>query len=408
MPSVAQATSPSCGRSQPPLTRPVSFRFATEERASTAVKMLPTDELRMMQAKEEVREMRSSKSTPDSTPTRRSPSVKSGGSTPLTETKPFRFKSEERHRKALENMQNKNNSAGRLKVPESEEEVKELAKLKVMRAREYADTWAPPKKESPSGKRRPITVAKSPHFTCEARIQYHREVVVPKRKMKEAAEERARRREQRLKEEEEEREIKEYRRTLVPKARLMPNFFGPVFQPDYTASQPATKGKEPRLSTASRFGPTRAPPGAPVFSIHSPMERPDPYLGSLQRQPPPSKGEFVDLESTPLKSMVDANDADSDCGMGESGRQALAALQQQLSNANSGGVHQASDSLGSLSGDDQENDVENDDVQAMVALRQQLSNAKMYMAPVVASAPKQPEENGGADSFGADDMQTSP
>jgi len=400
MPSVAQASPANCGRSQPPLTRPVSFRFATEERASMAVKMLPTDELRMMQAKEEVEEMRSSK-TPESTPTRRSPSVKSAGSTPLTETKPFRFKSEERHRKALENMQNKNNSAGRLKMPESEEEAKELAKLKVMRAREYADTWAPPKKESPSGKQRPITVPKSPHFTCEARIQYHHEVVLPKRKMKEAAAERARRREQRLKEEEEQRAIKEYRKTLVPKARLMPNFFGPVFQPDYTASQPATKGKEPRLSTASRFGPTRAPPGAPVFSIHSPMDRPDPYLGSLQRQLPPVKSRSADLDSTPLRSTMDGNDADSDCEMGESGRQALAALQQQLSNAKSAGVPQASDSLGSLSGDDQESDVENDDVQAMVALRQQLSNAKMHMA--VASNPPGPEENGGAD-----DMQTSP
>eukprot|EP00803_Ostreobium_quekettii_P011654 evm.model.scf_4186.1 EVM.evm.TU.scf_4186.1 scf_4186:6168-7889(-) len=276
-----------------------------------------------------------------------------------------------------------------------------------MRAREYADTWAPPKKESPSAKQRPITVAKSPRFTCEARIQYHREVVVPKRKMKEAAAERARRREQRLKEEEEQRQIKEYRKTLVPKARLMPNFFGPVFQPDYTASQPATKGKEPHLSTASRIGPTRAPPGAPVFSIHSPMERPDPYLGSLQRQPPPAMGKFADLDSSLSKPMAEGNDVDSDSEMGPS-RQALAALQQQLSNANSAGAPQASDSLGSLSGDDEENDVENDDVQAMVALRQQLSNAKMQMAPAVASVLKEPEENGRADSIGADDMQLSP
>lgn len=292
-----------------------------------------------------------------------------------------------------------NNSAGRLKVPESEEEAKELAKLKVMRARKYADTWAPPRRES-SSKQRPITVAKSPRFTCESRIQYHREVVVPKRKMKEAAEQRARRREQRLKEEEEQREIKEYRKTLVPKARLMPNFFGPVFQPDYTASQPATKGKEPRLSTGSRTGPTRAPPGAAVFSIHSPMERPDPYLGSLERQQLPTNSRSADLDSTPSKCVAAGNDADSDCDMGASGRQALAALQQQLSNANSAGAPPASDSLGSLSGDEEEDDVENDDVQAMVALRQQLSNAKMQMAPVVTSAPKE--------SGVVDDMQMGP
>ncbi|CAD7702927.1 unnamed protein product [Ostreobium quekettii] len=228
-------------------------------------------------AEEEVQEMRSSK-TPDATSARSS----STRSSPVTATKPFHFKSEERRRKALENNQNKGNSAGRLKVPENEEDAKKLAAVKVQRAREYAQNWAP-RSEPQAGKS--VTVPKSPRFTVEARIQYHHEVLEPKKKMKEAAMERERRREQRRKEEEEERKLREYRRTLVPKARAMPSFVGPVFQPDYTSAQPTTKAKEPRLVTSARFGARQTSPKGPpphTMRCRSPM-RDVPNASPLQQ-----------------------------------------------------------------------------------------------------------------------------
>ena len=76
------------------------------------------------------------------------------------------------------------NSADGIQSPETEEGEKNLAKARVHRAREYA-MRVKKHKQAVSKGLKPLTVPISPRFSSEARIQYHREVLEPRKKTRE-------------------------------------------------------------------------------------------------------------------------------------------------------------------------------------------------------------------------------
>lgn len=183
--AAAAPASPSPEDGQRRVTTPQPFHFHLEDRAESAdkEKMLSTDEMRMLQAEEEAKLLRSSKS-PDVTPRKKSHSSKRAGSLPVTAPKPFHFRSEARHKRAQDNSQNQANSARKQQTAEGEEDAKKLAEARVQRAREYVRSLEQ-QRDGPAKSSKSLTVPRSPRFSSEVRIQYHHEVLDPQKKVKE-------------------------------------------------------------------------------------------------------------------------------------------------------------------------------------------------------------------------------
>lgn len=274
--AAAVPASPSLEDGPRRVTTPQPFHFHLEERAESAdkEKTLSTDELRMLQAEEEAKMLRASKS-PQVTPRRKSQTHKLP-SLPVTEPKPFHFRSGERHKRAQENSQDQANSAWKQQPPAVDEDPKKLAEARVQRTRDYIRKLEQ-HKEGPPKPAKTVTVPRSPRFSSEARIQYHHQVLDPQKRVKEDEMKKEKILAEKKRQDEEAEKVREYRRNLVHKPREVPDFNRPVEQPNFRGTIPVTKAREPKLATTARLGPRMYAPESgklsPAVNQCNPQQR---------------------------------------------------------------------------------------------------------------------------------------
>lgn len=132
-----------------------------------------------------------------------------------------------------------------------------------------------------------LTVPKTPRFNSDDRIQYRKQVLDPKKKMKEEELKRRKEEEERQRELEDAKQLAQYRKTLIHKPRPVPDF-GNVFKPDFSRSLPPTKPVEIKFATDARLGPKHmssprsetSSPGGELYC--NPQACADAYTASLR------------------------------------------------------------------------------------------------------------------------------
>ncbi|GFR45842.1 hypothetical protein Agub_g7208, partial [Astrephomene gubernaculifera] len=221
------------------VTRPAPFNLRSEMRPKTCA--LSKEDLDMVEAREKAFKCKPvPKHVLQSKPL--SPQPKSSPKDPHAVFAPFQLASVERHNKKLEEMRKK-----------AEEEAAREAEARRFKARAFDARIAAKPLTPPKPAANGTTRGSAPVFASEARISHYNDVVKPAKKAKEEALQKEKLEAERKAKELEEVEVEDFRKSLVFKARPMPDFSSP-FRPNPTLARPVTSPAEPELHTYKRLG----------------------------------------------------------------------------------------------------------------------------------------------------------